>query len=110
MAPTYIQEFIPLFQLISRMRYARERKQLLILLAHDYRFRHAVREIMINIQHRTIDMPPAKIAEITKYKKIITRLGKSGKLRRPESIKLVTQSGGLWPLLIPILTTALLEN
>ena len=85
-----------------------KRKRLIVLsyLAHKKCIYMALREIAMNIIKQNIPLTKSQTNRLSPYAKVIKSLSDGAKSKRAKR-KLVVQSGGFLPWLIPIIGTAL---
>lgn len=105
MAREDVQRFLPVLQLIAKIKATDERNQVLRILAKNPAFRKVVKEIATNLYHKQISVPENRLKMIHRHKGVICNLVVKNKKRR--NIKLVSQTGGLWPIILPMLLSSL---
>jgi len=95
-----MNECIKILNIIAKIKNAKTRKKILFDLDGDECFYKALREIALNTVNKNIKVPGPQRKKLQKYKKLIQTLSKPAKTRRTRK-KLIIQSGGFLPLLIP---------
>ena len=91
------------FQHLQAAKSPNLRKSLLKLYSKNDEFCSACREISKNIVRRKLLITGSKASKLKRYKKIISQLARANNSRTLKK-KLVNQSGGWLPLVIPLIS------
>ena len=108
MGKEIVSQYIPLFDFITRIKSRADQKTVLKIFAKDKQFRKCFKEVASNIQRKNITVSKTQKTQLSKYKDIIKGLDQTGNGRN-KSIKLIEQSGGMLPILLPILASIVAE-
>lgn len=96
-----LKQYFPLIELVSKSQPA-DRKKLLQKFSKDRKFFDAVSEICLNVCQGNITLNKKCKCSINKYKKTVAEIAKKPK-SAVKRRKLINQSGGFLPALIPII-------
>ena len=95
-------------ELLSSLKSGPLRKQLLKVFSGDQEFCQVLREIAKNTVNNKVPLSASQVLKLKKYKRSILSLSKR-KLAKTRKRKLVIQSGGWLPTLIPLVAAILSE-
>jgi len=99
---------IEALELIAKIKNAKTRNAVLKDFSANMKIYEALREIARNVIKRNVPLNSSQKKKLRRYKKVIISLSNSKNSKRKKR-KLVEQSGGFLPILIPIITGILGE-
>lgn len=103
-----LREHLPRLEFIASLKQSKLRTAVLKEFSKDPTFCRALREVAKNTLKRNVSIRGDQVKELYKHRKVIKGLAKR-KNKRSVKRKLVEQSGGFLPILIPIIATAIGE-
>jgi predicted nucleotidyltransferase len=101
-----LRQTVSILEYISTIRDKKLRQANLRYVSKDPRFYSTLREIAYNAVRGNIKVPKHVVNKLNKYKRVLRGLVKKEKSKLKQR-KLVEQSGGFLPYLIPIVSTLL---
>ena len=98
--------YIKYLEIISKIRNTRTRNAVLKDFAYNMQLFDALKEIAVNTINRNVPLTNAQKRKLRRHKKTIIALSKPLKSKNKKK-KLIEQSGGFLPILVPIVATLL---
>ena len=99
----FLKQVIHFLEVVSRIKKKSDRERIMKALAEDKKVRHMMKEISINLLKKQMNITPAQAKQLKKFKSTFVGLATRGNSKR-KKIKLIKQTGGSLPILIPILS------
>jgi hypothetical protein len=104
----YLRTNLPFLKLVASIKKSATRREILEALSNDETFQKALREIAKNTVRGAIKLSPSDIKKLKTHKGTIKSLSKK-RLSANRKKKLISQSGGFLPILIPIVASLIGE-